>query len=125
MTHEAAEIAKLAERVEAAAGPDSHLDYMIFHMVSVAQGGVPISGSHNFTVSLDAAMSLIGSSQFWRLGNDGDGPDVEAFKATVTSGDGPALAFAAGAPAHERSGPRRCAASRPQAARDSGHGWAS
>jgi hypothetical protein len=46
-----------------------------------------------FTASLDAAMSLIGKDAFWRLGNDGEGPDVSAFKATVTSGDGPTLAF--------------------------------
>jgi len=43
--------------------------------------------------SLDAARSLIGKDAFWRLGNDGEGPDVSAFKATVTSGDGPTLTF--------------------------------
>ena len=38
--------------------------------------------------SLDAAMTLIGENEFWRLGNDGEGPDPANFKATVTAGAG-------------------------------------
>ncbi len=47
----------------------------------------------SYSTSLDAALALTGKDTFWRLGNDGEGPDVAAFKATITSGDGPTLAF--------------------------------
>jgi len=96
----------LAERCEAATGPDRKLDALMAPLqgLEVVDEGHPIGrmcyddmgAAHllpRYTASLDAAMSLIGEDAFWRLGNDGDGPDVAAFKATVTSGDGPTLAF--------------------------------
>lgn len=96
----------LAARCEKASGPDRELDATIAPLtgLTVVDEGHPIGrmcyddigAAHlmpRYTVSLDAAMTLIGSDAYWRLGNDGEGPDVSAFKATVTSGDGPTLTF--------------------------------
>lgn len=108
------DLMELASRVEAGEGPDRELDVRI----SLALSGIPYSDSDvidmlairdeptgygvyrpadeyvpAYTASLDAAMTLIGSDVYWRLGNDGEGPDVSAFKATVTSGEGPTLTF--------------------------------
>jgi hypothetical protein len=82
-------LAALADRVERAEGPyfalDTEIAYAIDH---------PLEGlARPYTASLDAAMTLVGTDAFWRLGNDGEGPDVAAFKATVTFGEGPSLTF--------------------------------
>lgn len=100
------ELETLAAKVEAAEGADRELDALIapHQGLEVVDEGHPvgrmcyddIGAAHllpRYGTSLDAAMSLIGEGAFWRLGNDGEGPDVAAFKATVTSGDGPTLAF--------------------------------
>lgn len=36
-----------------------------------------------FVTSLDAAMTLVGPDWFWRVGNDGEGPDPSVFKAQI------------------------------------------
>lgn len=42
---------------------------------------------HRYTDSMDCSLMLIPADEYWRVGNDGDGPDPSAFKATVTSHD--------------------------------------
>lgn len=105
----------LAERVEAAMGADRELDAEIAVLLSGDSGAWVVAESEDsifshisgwwrdsadksheaddYTASLDAAMALVDSDSFWRLGNDGEGPDVAAFKATVTAGIGPTFSF--------------------------------
>jgi hypothetical protein len=82
-------LVELAVRCEQATVADRELNHDIYMRADAANG----SFDARYTASLDAARSLIGKNAFWRLGNDGEGPEVSAFKATVTSGDGPTLAF--------------------------------
>lgn len=106
MPADAAEIVRLAGLCEAGTTPSRDLDALIAPLqgLRVVDEGHPFGWAcydqkrqsvllPRYTASLDATMTLVGSDQFWRLGNDGEGPDVSAFKATVTSGDGPTLAF--------------------------------
>lgn len=94
------DLMELVERVEVASGPDRELDAAIFSALKCGTRDWMHQSpeaervwARNYTASLDAAMTLVGGDAFWRLGNDGEGPDVSAFKATVTSGDGLSLAF--------------------------------
>lgn len=72
------DILDLAARVEALAGPDRAVDFDILHLV---QGRM--IGAAKFTASLDAAMQLVPNEAFWRLGNDGEGPDPSVYRADV------------------------------------------
>ena len=90
---------KLSERVDAATGPDRELDRDILiamHPGSRAKGRdeafIPEPswepGSYSrcapvYTTSLDAALMLVPSEAFWRLGHDGDGADPSEFRAQV------------------------------------------
>lgn len=94
---------ELAERVEAAEGPDRDLDALIGSATG-ARGEYcgPISPElvpagcirdpryprgaisfRRYTSSLDAAMTLADPEWFWRLGHDGEGPDPASFKAEI------------------------------------------
>jgi hypothetical protein len=102
------DLLRLADEVAAAVGPDTALDHRIAdalhdwrnlggwreqHKITGEVRSFSYRPAPAYTASLDAAMTLIGKDAYWRLGNDGEGTDVSAFKATVTSGDGPTLAF--------------------------------
>lgn len=102
------ELIALAERCEAATGPDRELDCeieiecgkdgprireimagsphnTIFEVAKAADrkdGGV-FFRVPRYTVSLDAAMTLVPEDAFWRLGHDGDGADPSEFRADV------------------------------------------
>lgn len=119
ITPDAPALTALAERVEKATDPDRELACEVWLHITgkpflgfetiPSTHGLPaayhrfarISPTHtisvmcapNYTGSLDAALTLIGKDQFWRLGNDGEGPDPADFKATVTSGGGMDLHF--------------------------------
>ena len=92
----------LAQRCEAATGPDRALDAEICQAVFGRFIGVA-----KYTASLDAALTLVPGEAFWRVGHDGAGPDPSAFRADVfqTPGTGlnvarsatPALALCAAA----------------------------
>ncbi len=87
---------KLSARVEALEGPDRKVDGDIARKIYGA-GGDGLEGttlyskpgvmgwSHApvYTASLDAAMSLVGQHDFWRVGHDGEGSDPSLFKAQV------------------------------------------
>lgn len=89
---------ELADRVEAAAGPNYALEVAIFKMLHPeyacyvqGRGGLihPCDGSDvrvlsdvrpgNYTASLDAATSLFPEDCFYRSGHDGAGPDPSLF----------------------------------------------
>lgn len=116
------ETPKLSERVEAATGPDRELDAEIAVAVSGDVGAIVVppyerflfshkpgwwrdgtNKSHSapsYTASLDAALTLMPSDAFWRLGHDGDGADPSEFRAqvlvpTLGSIDAHGAAFAA------------------------------
>lgn len=78
------ELLALADRCEAATGADTELDALIYMRADAENG----SFETRYTASLDAAMTLVEVDEYWRLGNDGEGPDPADFKATVTSHDG-------------------------------------
>ena len=104
MTNRATLLA-LASRVEAATGADRELDAAIAVAVSDDVGAWVVEPSPSslfshqpgwfctsdnrshkapaYTASLDAAMSLVPSEAYWRLGHDGDGADPAEYKADV------------------------------------------
>lgn len=78
MPADAAEIVRLAERVEQATGPDRQLDYAIGAITGVNKvpadlWPVMMAGSKSdlmvpiYTASLDAAMTLVPEDGFWEL----------------------------------------------------------
>ena len=73
----------LASRVEAATGADSGLDSEIHHAILNGVGVGSYGAQPAYTASLDAAMSLVPSDAYWRLGHDGDGADPAEYKADV------------------------------------------
>lgn len=70
-------VVELAERCEAATGPDWSLDCDIarargYHVPNPPTGGglaVPTGSLPRFTASLDAAMTLVPEGWFWRVGH--------------------------------------------------------
>lgn len=79
----------LAYAVEKLTGPDREVDgeiYCALGLAPFAEGAFDAYRAPAYTASLDAAMTLVGPVSFFRLGNDGEGPDVAAYKATVTAG---------------------------------------
>jgi len=79
------ELRALADRVEGLAGPDRAADHWIFMATAqrdAANYWHPTEG-HRYTASLDAAMSLVPTDAFWRVGHDGEGPDPSDFRADV------------------------------------------
>lgn len=75
------DILELARRVEALDGPCREVDLLIMRYVENIGG--PASNALRYTASLDAAMTLLGKHDFWRVGHDGEGQDPSAFKAQV------------------------------------------
>lgn len=98
----------LAERVEAASGPDRELDCLIavaaagYYMLPPKWEGGPIGYGYRdkegteihpghggdqlvkrYTASIDAAMTLVDAEWFWRVGHDGEGADPGLFRADV------------------------------------------
>lgn len=76
----------LADRCEAASGADRAIDYDIAHLTGDHfrnDGKAP-----TYTASIDAALTLLKPNEFWRVGNDGDGPDPSSFRATISDTDG-------------------------------------
>lgn len=73
-------IRDLIERVESATGPSFALDCAIGQALRPQRESWPA-----YSASIDAAMTLLGPEAFWRLGNDGEGPDPAQFKAEVLS----------------------------------------
>ena len=92
----------LAERVEAATAPDRGIEREIAIAVgwhfydrkvdhtrpAIEQwwrpgATTPSTDFPRFMASLDAAMSLVPSDAYWRLGHDGDGADPAEYKADV------------------------------------------
>ncbi len=71
---------ELAERCEAATGPNFQLEQDIGGTVFPERGAI----THPpYTASLDAAMTLVPEDAFWRLGHDGDGADPSEFRSQV------------------------------------------
>lgn len=98
-----AALADLIAKLEAATGPDRELSARIFCAVTDGAEigrnslGGPIIQQHGaewpldevvptYTASLDAARSLLDAEWYWRVGNDGEGPDPSLFKAEVMTG---------------------------------------
>ena len=85
------ELLELADRVEAATGPDRELDRAIRDTLNLAHDygadwgsrGRDIAQAFPYTASLDAAMTLVPEEVFWRLGHDGEGPDPSQFRAEM------------------------------------------
>jgi hypothetical protein len=75
----------LADRVEAAAGPDRELDIAIWLAVEPtadavwAQGKQPLPWLHCYTSSLDAATSLFPGDTMYRSGHSATGADPSMF----------------------------------------------
>jgi len=138
------DLMELASRVEAGEGPDRSLDHDIQDAVRLdgytadrdgcsgnlcgtmtrmaADGdGVEWKPLLAYTASLDAAMSLIEADEYWRLGNDGEGPDPAAFKATVTSHDDEAMIHFHDAVAETAALALCCAALRARAHQGTAH----
>lgn len=66
-------LVELAERCEAATGPDRELDYLIAKAIGGYRFGDALHGAMSrFTESLDAAMSLVPEGLCWRLGVNGN-----------------------------------------------------
>lgn len=105
MTPERGQWQTMADRCEAATGPDSRLEAEIDwtmrdvvgkHYTTQTLNGetYSVSGwwrdansdSHRappYTASLDAALTLVPEDGWWRLGHDGDGADPSDFRAEV------------------------------------------
>jgi hypothetical protein len=60
---------ELAERVEAATGPDRDIDHAIANLINYATVGEVLT----YTASLDAAMTLVPDGFMWRVQSDPDG----------------------------------------------------
>lgn len=93
----------LIERIESACGPDREIDCEIMcaangwtfrKILQRAPNGQGVSfrcsdgdkglyGTPKYTGSLDAAMTLVPSDAFWRLGHDGNGADPSEYRAQI------------------------------------------
>lgn len=74
----------LPTRCETADGPDRELDLAICIALNTGRSTDPRNpGAPRYTASIDAALSLMPSEAFWRLGHDGEGGDPSLFLATV------------------------------------------
>ena len=83
------ELLVLADRVEAAAGPDRDIDLAIWRLGDPrseeieASGRKPLDWLHCYTDSLNDAKTLVPKEAFWQVGHDGSGPDPSMFAARV------------------------------------------
>ncbi|MEH3121150.1 MAG: hypothetical protein PGN16_04085 [Sphingomonas phyllosphaerae] len=101
MTADAAEIVRLAKKVEQATGPDRELDQAIWFALfgpDKDMHRIIARGSFNYTASLDAAMTLVPDGLWKRINVDPYGrANIRLGDACAVTAATPALALTAAA----------------------------